>query len=374
MTEKWTPEDEERLRRALEQEAAKVYPSPGGLDRILERSRRSRWSEPWRNPAMIGAALAAAVAVAAIVVSTAVLRDPSDNVGGPVPAPTTSPADTTEPASPPADPTQSPSDPPMMSEPTTDAPSQPPVTTPEPEPGFAGAVPVYFVTDTRAGLRLAREWIPVDSPRNAIEEAVTRMIAKPPVPRYDTLWNQGTQVRSVAVRDGAITVDLELSGTPIIRTEPEIAIQQLVYTATAAASVVDRDYGSMPVRIFVDGEPADELGGVDVSEVLHRAPPLNVRQLVQLNEPSQGTTVRSPVRVSGDAAVYEANLLWELRQAGRVVDSGYTTTLEGQRFAEFEFELKLDPGEYSIVITEDDASDGEGGEPMSDERTFTVVE
>jgi hypothetical protein len=374
MTEKWTPEDEERLRRALEQEAAKVYPSPGGLERILDRTRQTRWSVAWRNPALLGVAVAAVTAVAAVAIGTGVLREPSDNVLGPGEVPTTSgPVPTSEPASPTAEPTQNTTDTPIMSEPGTDEPSRPPVTQ-EPEPGFAGAVPVYFVNDTRAGLRLAREWIPVDSPRNAVEEAVTRMIAKPPVPQYDTLWNPATQVRSVEVRDGAINVDLGLSGAPIIRGEPETAIQQLVYTATAAASLVDRDYGSMPVRVLVDGEPVDDLDGVDVSEALRRAAPLDVRQLVQLNEPSQGATVRSPVRVSGDAAVFEATLVWELRQDGRVVDSGFDNTLEGQRFSEFEFELELEPGEYTIVITEDDPSDGEGGEPMSDERTFTVVE
>jgi len=374
MTEKWTPEDEERLRRALQQEAAKVYPSPGGLERILERSRRSRWSVEWRNPALLGVAVAAATAIAAIGIGSAVLRDPSDNLLAPGEVATTSsPVATSEPASPSAEPTQNTTDTPITSEPATDEPSRPPVTQ-EPEPGFAGAVPVYFVNDTRAGLRLAREWIPVDSPRNAVEEAVTRMIARPPVPQYDTLWNAATQVRSVEVGGGAIYVDLGLSGAPIIRGEPETAIQQLVYTATAAASLVDRDFGSLPVRILVDGEPVDDLGGVDVSEVLRRAAPLDVRQLVQLNEPSQGATVRSPVRVSGDAAVFEATLVWELRQDGRVVDSGFDNTRDGQRFSEFDFELELEPGEYSIVITEDDASDGEGGEPMSDERTFTVVE
>lgn len=373
MTEKWSREDEDRLRRALEQEAAKVYPSPGGLERILERTRQSRWHVAWRSPALLGVAVATGTTVAAIGIGAALLNDPSDNVLGPGPVPTTSPADTSERPSPTAEPTQSTSDTPVMSEPATDDASRPPITQ-EPEPGFAGAVPVYFVNDTRAGLRLAREWIPVDSPRNAIEEAITRMIAKPPVPLYDTLWNPATEVRSVEVGDGTISVDLGVSGTPIIRGEPDIAIQQLVYTATAAASLVDPDYGSMPVRIFVDGEPADDLDGVDVSEVLRRAAPLDVRQLVQLNEPSQGATVRSPVRVRGDAAVFEANLLWELRQDGRVVDSGFETTGDGQRFSEFDFELTLEPGEYTIVITEDDASDGEGGVPMSDERTFTVVE
>ncbi|HEX6336670.1 MAG TPA: Gmad2 immunoglobulin-like domain-containing protein [Jiangellaceae bacterium] len=373
MTEKWTPEEEERLRRALEQEAAKVYPSPGGLERILSRTRRPGWTMEWRNPAILGVAAAVATAVVAIGVGAALLGDSGDDLAGLGGDPTTTSAPiTSEPASPTPDPKESATEAPLTSEPATDEPSRPP-TTQETETGFTGAVPVYFVNDTRAGYRLAREWIAVDSPRNAIEAAVARMIDEPPVPGYDTLWSPATEIRSVEVRDGAIKVDLSLPGSPVVR-EADLAIQQLVYTATAAASLVDRDYGALPVRILVDGKPVDDLGGVDVSDVLRRAAPLEVRQLVQLNEPSQGATVRSPVQVTGDAAAFEANVLWELLRDGEVIDSGYTTTLEGQRFSKFTFDLELEPGEYTIVISEDDPSGGEGGEPMSDERTFTVVE
>jgi spore germination protein GerM len=374
MTEKWTPEDEERLRLALQREAAKVYPSPGGLERILSRTRRPGWTMAWRNPAILGVATAAVTAVAAIGVGAALLGDSGDNVASPGGEPTTSSAPiTSEPVSPTPEPTEEVTEEPTTAPPFTKQPSRPPVTQ-EPEPGFAGAVPVYFVNDTRAGFRLAREWIAVDSQRNAIEAAVTRMIDEPPVPGYDTLWNPATEIRSVEVRDGAITVDLSLPGTPVVRDEADLAIQQLVYTATAAASLVDRDYGALPVRILVDGEPVDDLAGIDVSHVLRRDAPLAVRQLVQLNSPSEGATVRSPVQVTGDAAAFEANVPWELLQDGDVVDSGHTTTLEGQRFSEFTFELELEPGEYTIVISEDDPSGGEGGEPMSDERTFTVVD
>ncbi len=378
MTEKWTPEDEERLRRALQQEASKVYPSPGGLEQILARTRRERsWTMAWRNPAVLGVAAAVITAVAIIGAGAAMLRDSSDNVARPGggDATTSSAPVTSEPASPSPSPTptEEPTDDPVATDPATEAPSPPPATQ-EPEAGFTGAVPVYFVNDTRAGFRLAREWIPVETSRNAIEAAVIRMVAEPPVRAYDTLWNRATEVRSVEVRDGAIKVDLSLPETPVVRDEAELAIQQLVYTATAAASLIDRDYGSLPVRILDDGEQVDSLGGVDVSEVLRRDAPLDVRQLVQLNSPSEGATVRSPVEVSGDAAVFEATVQWELLQDGEVVDSGFTTTLEGQRFSAFEFELDLEPGEYTIVITEDDPSGGEGGEPMSDERTFTVVE
>ncbi|HEU4540102.1 MAG TPA: Gmad2 immunoglobulin-like domain-containing protein [Jiangellaceae bacterium] len=375
MTEKWTPEDEDRLRRALEQEAAKVYPSPGGLERILNRARQPRWTMAWRSPAVLGMVAAVVTAVAVLGVGAVTLRDQgsSDEAGqGLAPATSSAPV-TSEPVSPSPEATKDDTDEPVTSHPTSKEPSRPPVTQ-QRESGFTGAVPVYFVNDTRAGFRLAREWIPVESQRNAIEEAVSRMIAKPPVPDYDTLWDPATEVRSVEVRDGAIEVDLALPGAPIVHGDADLAIQQLVYTATAAASLVDSDYGSLPVRILVEGEQVDELDGVDVSDVLRRHAPLDVRQLVQLNEPSQNATVRSPVRVSGDAAVFEATIVWELRQDGSVVDSGFENTQEGQRFSEFSFELELEPGEYTIVITEDDVSGGEGGEPMSDERTFTVVE
>lgn len=374
MTEHWTPDDEERLRRALAQEAAKVYPSPGGLERILSRTRRPAWTTAWRNPAVLGVAAAAASAVAAIGVGMALLGDSGDNVAVPGGEPTTSSAPiTSEPVSPTPEPTEEATEEPITASPFTEQPSPPPVTQ-EPETGFTGAVPVYFVSDTRAGHRLAREWIAVDSTLSAIEAAVTRMISEPPVPGYDTLWNSATKVRSIDVRDGAIKVDLSLPGTPVVGDEGDLAIQQLVYTATAAASLVDRDYGVLPVRILVDGERVDKLAGIDVSQVLRRDPPLEVRQLVQLNSPSEGARVRSPVEVTGDAAAFEANVPWQLLRDGEVIDSGHTTTLEGQRFSEFSFELDLEPGEYTIVISEDDPSDGEGGEPMTDERTFTVAE
>jgi len=56
---------------------------------------------------------------------------------------------------------------------------------------------------------------------------------------------------------------------------------------------------------------------------------------VQIDWPREGATVPSPVRVTGDAAVFEANLPWR-------------------------------------VVAEDDPSGGEGGPLMTDSRTITV--
>ncbi|HZL03010.1 MAG TPA: Gmad2 immunoglobulin-like domain-containing protein, partial [Cellulomonas sp.] len=78
--------------------------------------------------------------------------------------------------------------------------------------------------------------------------------------------------------------------------------------------------------------------------------------------------------VTGEAAVFEAVLHWAVLDAGGVeVSSGVTMTAEGQTFAPYAFEVELTPGAYTVVITEDDPSDGAGGTPMSDSRAVTVT-
>lgn len=81
MSEKWTPEDEDRLRRALHEEAAHVLPSPGGLERIVARARRNP-ARPWwlPSPAVIGVAAALLAAVTVIGAGFLVLRDPENAV------------------------------------------------------------------------------------------------------------------------------------------------------------------------------------------------------------------------------------------------------------------------------------------------------
>jgi len=78
------------------------------------------------------------------------------------------------------------------------------------------------------------------------------------------------------------------------------------------------------------------------------------------------------VRVSGEAAAFEATLLWEVRRDGTVVQSGATSTAEGQRFAPYAFSLDLPPGDYEIRVAEDDPSDGAGRAVMTDSRRITV--
>jgi len=232
-------------------------------------------------------------------------------------------------------------------------------------------VPAYFMIDTRTGLRLAREQRAVAG-SDPIRGAVEAMIAGPTDPDYTTTWNRATRVLGTSRVDGAIVVDLSADARTanVGSAGAALMIQQLVYTATGAAG----EPGT-PVLLRIEGKPAGELWGVVAWDApVTREDPISVRLLVQIDSPAQGATATSPLRVTGEAAVFEAVLLWTVRDASGVeVSSGMTMTAEGQTFAPYAFEVELTPGSYTVVITEDDPSGGEGGTPMSDSRAVTVT-
>ncbi|HEX7804610.1 MAG TPA: Gmad2 immunoglobulin-like domain-containing protein [Cellulomonas sp.] len=247
--------------------------------------------------------------------------------------------------------------------------------TPSPSPtatptGAPVVVPAYFMIDTRAGLRLAREQRSVTG-SDPIRAAVEAMIAGPTDPDYTTTWNPATTVLGTSRVDGAIVVDLSADARTANVGSPGAAlmIQQLVYTATGAAGEP-----ATPVLMRIDGKPAGELWGVVSWDApVTREDPISVRLLVQIDSPAQGATTSSPLRVTGEAAEFEAVLHWAVRDAaGTEVSSGVTMTAEGQTFAPYAFQVELTPGAYTVVITEDDPSGGAGGTPMSDSREVTV--
>ncbi|GGC13312.1 Gmad2 immunoglobulin-like domain-containing protein [Cellulomonas carbonis] len=259
-------------------------------------------------------------------------------------------------------------------EPPTTSPGASPDESPtaEPtEPSEETTVPAYFMVDTRAGLRLAREH-QVATGSDPVAAAVEAMIAGSVDPDYTTSWSPATEVLSVTTTDGSAVVDLsEEARTANVGSEgAALMVQQLVYTVTEAM-----DDPGATVDLLIEGAPAGELWGAVVWDGAQaRTDPLGVRVLVQIDEPLEGATVSSPLTVSGDAAVFEANLTWRVLDAsGAEVQSGFTMTAEGQTFAPYEFQVELEPGTWTVVVDEGDPSGGEaGGEPMTDSRTITV--
>ena len=261
--------------------------------------------------------------------------------------------------------------PPSASPPTPATREPSPPAPPDAGEGGRVAVAVYYVAETPAGPRLQREFhgVVTNDPASA---AVREMLASPSGtdPDYRNHWPPGTALREpVRHEGGQIVVNLTGVGPAQLGTElAELTVQQLVFTVQEALQSTD------PVRILVDGAPMAELSGAaEASAPFERGDPYALRSLVQIDSPVEGARVGREAEVRGEAAVFEATVHWEVLRGGTLVRRGFTSTSEGQRFAPFAFTLTLEPGEYTVRISEDDPSDGEGRSVLTDDKTFTVV-
>jgi hypothetical protein len=258
--------------------------------------------------------------------------------------------------------------PPLAAAPPPPAPLGTPSASPQ---GQARALPIYYVATTAAGPRLQREFHRVTTTDPA-SDAVREMLAVTAVdPDYRGYWPAGTALHSpVVVGPDAITVDLTTAatGAPSGTVPPEMSLQQLVFTVQGAAG------SSLPVRVLVAGAPAERvLGSVPVTAPVPRGDVYALRSLVQIDSPANGSTTTRDVVVTGEAAVFEATVHWEVRRGAAVVRTGVTSTSEGQVFAPFTFTVALEPGGYEVRISEDDPSDGAGRPVLTDTKTITVV-
>jgi hypothetical protein len=352
-----TPDDDRDLRHLLEDAVADVEPAPA-LDTIRNRTRAKDTHMSDARPWIYGF-VGAAAATAAVVVGVAVLSD-SDPVSTSDPA--SSPSSEAEPTEA-AAPTESP---------------EPPESSPSPGGDDAAAestVPVYYLGDTPPGIRLFREFHRVGAPDGDLVAALNEALGGAPLdPDYRTPWaDLGATVQAAEDSGGGLRVDL--AGASLVERptgmdpeEAELAVEQLVWTATAAAQ------SNTPVQFSVDGSPADRLLGVSVAGGTSRADAMETLAPVWITSPQHGDTVGSAVAVEGQGAFFEANVSWQLLDAsGEVVEDGFATARECCTLSPYSFTIRdVAPGDYTLRVYSADESGGEGpGEP-EDTKSLTV--
>ena len=359
-------EEEQRLRDLLDDATSDVE-TGDGLDAISTRTKvRTMSGRPW-----LVAAAAAGVTTAATVVAVAVLGDDGGPTGTADPGPAASTTSAAEPtvtdgASTPADP-----------EPSSPAAEPVPV---------EGAVPVYYLGETGQGPRLYREFHPgigAGPLAQAVAEAVGRT---PDDPDYRTPWPAGTEASATfdgEGADGQIGIDVTSPGASMhdrpagmSREEAELAVQQLVYTAQAAVQA------TAPVQLLLDGDRTDQLLGVPVSEPLARGDAASTLAQVWIITPAEGAQVRDGFEVTGLGAFFEANVAWELREGGddgRVVASNADRPVMAEEcctMAPYTFTVDVPdntpPGDYTLVVHDEDMSGGEGFAPFRDTKRVTL--
>ena len=195
------------------------------------------------------------------------------------------------------------------------------------------AMPVYEVvtgTSTQPWL-LNRTFITVPDagdPTAHVQSAVTALLSGTTsdgkqigIYGYQQPWTAGTTA-TVTVADTQIGIVLNQAGaTGLGADQQRIAVQSLVWTATAAAQL------NVPVRVEVTGGKA-AFASKPAGNYARPASTASYTDLVPIwvDSPTPGATVTVPVTVTGQACVFEAQFSWELLQGSTVVKSGNTTS------------------------------------------------
>ena len=232
-------------------------------------------------------------------------------------------------------------------------------------------VPVYFVGSTAAGPRLFAETHVVnDTTESELQVAVEEALRGDPVdPDYSPGFQNETSTARASTDGETITIDLsdDLGATVDMPDESgTAAVQALVWTAQAATS------SEQPVRFTIDGQPTDRVYNVDTSAPLQRASADSILSPISIATPAEGAVVPTRFEVTGQAATFEANVVWELKRGDEVARNGFTTARECCTLSPYSFSVTATPGDYTLVVHDTDESDGEGVGTSADTKRITV--
>jgi hypothetical protein len=263
----------------------------------------------------------------------------------------------------------------------TPTPSSPvsPSTSHSAAPGYESrAVPVYYVGDTPHGKKLFREFHqeqvdPDQANALALAAASAALSGQPSDRDYTNPWPADTTDSWGFDYDPSadlMTISLPVSvhGRPagMSTSDAELAVQQLIYSAQAGLGK-----GRVPVQLLIDGKHTDTVLGVPASEPLAAGNPDDVLAPVQIDSPADGDTVSGTFTVTGRAAVFEANVVWELKQGSTVVKHGFTMATECCVLSPYSFQVTAPPGTYTLVTHDSDES-GQGRPVNEDTKEITV--
>jgi spore germination protein GerM len=259
---------------------------------------------------------------------------------------------------------------PSASPPTpSDTPPPSPSTSPSTEP--SQPVEVFFAHRQATRTTVIAETHTVDvgaAPMDAVLAKLVSGAIQPLDPDYENLWGAGSELLSTSADDGILTVDLSPGVLSLGSEAEEMAIAQLVWTATAL------DPSVTAVQLTLDGAVAETLTGhVDITSPISPEPPENVLSPLQITSPAEGAMTTSPVVVSGLACVFEATFSWLLVGADGTLAEGVGMSSEAcPARADWSVDLgDLAPGAYELTVIEYSMEDGSVA--STDSKTFTVT-
>lgn len=230
-------------------------------------------------------------------------------------------------------------------------------------------VKLFFASDTGTSIRIYSEMASVSKVSDDLAvSAVNALLsgAKPIDADYQNLWGSGAVINNIAIKDSIATIDLK-QPTLNVGSEGEArAIDQIIWTLHSNQPSV------AGVEFLIDGKPAESLAGhVDISSPIYLDEGYQSLATVDLDL-DESQEVTSPVKVTGLACTFEANVPWELLKGDEVINSGSVLATEAcPTRSKFTIDLgELVSGKFTLRVWESSMKDG--SLINEDTKTFTV--
>jgi Immunoglobulin-like domain of bacterial spore germination/Sporulation and spore germination len=228
---------------------------------------------------------------------------------------------------------------------------------PAPLPGATARIPVYVLGETGTGARLYREFRPGDR-ADPVRAAVAGLSAVPSDPDYRSPW---LGVPAAVTRTGATATVTFTTAPRLSGADTAVAVQQVVYTVTAADPAVTR------VRVVAPGLPA-----ALTATALGRGAQLDLLAPVWLLDPVDGGAAGTRLTISGTASVFEATVSIEVRRGSAVMARTTATASVGAPGrGDWTATVSVPAGDYVIAAYE--ASEKDGSRVGVDTKRVTVT-
>ncbi|GAA1050415.1 GerMN domain-containing protein [Arthrobacter russicus] len=241
-------------------------------------------------------------------------------------------------------------------------------------------VPVYWLGAANRGF-LYREFLRLNSGDDPIRAALQLMTSTKPLdPRYMTPWSKASKIAASVSGRTSITVDLSADAFAgkVSNETAQLAVQQLVYTATAAASnagLVDSGQ-NVQVTVLVDGHTDfNAFDQVKLDRPLTRD--AGVQAPIWIIDPQQGAVFESnTVNIGGRASLSSGSLQWELylvdaQGVPGLAQKGSASSAAAAQAGNFAFSLDLPSGKYQLKVFGTD-SNNPSAQLYLEDKTFTV--
>lgn len=244
-------------------------------------------------------------------------------------------------------------------------------------------IPVYWIGRSKEEVYLYREFRDISGDGNPVTTALRIMMAEKPLDHdFFTPWQEPGSLATSISGKNVITVDVsrDAFNSNLDAGMAQRAIQQLVYTASAAASSsgLINSGQQIQVVILVDGhKDYMAFGQVKLGEPMTRDASL-VAPLWIIDPQEDVSLPPGLIKFNGRTTDNSRPISWQILQDnGKGEKSSLLTgqtkaTGEPGQYGLFSFGATLKPGKYELRVTEvDDA--GKAIESSTDTRLFTVA-